>query len=278
MKVLVLGSTGMLGLGVCKSLSRHGIDVDATFQKNKSNLIDKVEFSNAVAYDACNSLNSDLQLPVSIADYDCVINCIGVINRKAHLNKENTIFLNSIFPHRASRLCKEKGIPFIHITTDCVFDGKEGGYDEFSPHTACDIYGKTKSLGEPLDCMVLRTSIIGEEIHTYSSLVEWVKAQKENAIQGYTNHFWNGITTIQYGDLIHEILKNGLYQENLFHVFSPASLSKFNLVKMIIEKFKLNSKVIEHEAEIPINRILQSKKDLNSKLSIPSLKEQIERL
>ena len=50
------------------------------------------------------------------------------------------------------------------------------------------------------------------------------------------------------------------------------------MVVISIEKFKLNSKVIEHEAEIPINRILQSKKDLNSKLSIPSLKEQIERL
>jgi len=278
MKVLVLGSTGMLGLGVSKSLTSNGIEVVGTFQKDKSNLVSKVELSEAIIYDASKSLNSDLRLPVSIADYDCVINCIGVINRKAYLNIENTIFLNSIFPHRASRICKEQGVPFIHITTDCVFDGQEGMYDEFASHTACDIYGKTKSLGEPSDCMVLRTSIIGEEIHTYSSLVEWVKTQKEKTIQGYTNHFWNGVTTLQYGDLIYQILKNGLYQQDLFHIFSPTSLSKFNLVKMIVEKFQLDSEVIEHKAEIGIDRTLQSKKDLISKLSIPSLAEQIERL
>tara|TARA_R100000315_G_scaffold60423_1_gene37140 strand:- start:554 stop:1390 length:837 start_codon:yes stop_codon:yes gene_type:complete len=278
MRALVLGSTGMLGLGVCKSLREHGAEVDGTFQKDKFNLVQKVDLNEAITYDATKSLNSDLRLPVNVADYDFVVNCIGVINRKADLNQENTILLNSIFPRRASRLCKSLGVPFIHITTDCVYDGKQGMYNEDSMHTALDIYGRTKSLGEPSDCMVLRTSIIGEEIHTYSSLIEWVKAQEGTTVQGYTNHFWNGITTINYGDLIYKIIKDNLYKEELFHIFSPEPVSKFTLVKMIADKFRLNLNIVEHEAEVAINRTLDSKKDLVGRLNIASLEKQIQQL
>jgi len=283
MRALVLGSTGMLGLGVCKSLSNQGIKVDGTFQKDKSNLVDKVGLNKAIVYDAYDSLYSDLRLPVKVADYDFVVNCIGIINRKADSNKEGTILLNSIFPRRASRLCKVQGVPFIHITTDCVYDGKHGMYNEDSPHSALDIYGRTKSLGEPSDCMVLRTSIIGEEIHTYSSLIEWVKAQAGpdrdfSTIQGYVNHFWNGITTTEYGDLIYKIIKNNLYQEELFHIFSPQSVSKFTLVKMIADQFKLNLNIVEYEAETSIDRTLDSKKDLVHKLNINPLERQVQQL
>jgi len=126
--------------------------------------------------------------------------------------------------------------------------------------------------------MVLRTSIIGEEIHTYSSLLEWVKSKSGQTIQGYTNHFWNGITTLQYGDIVYEILVNKFYEEKLFHIFSPHEVSKFTLVKMIADKFRIDAKIEPYEAPISINRTLKSQKDLVAKLTIPSLSEQINRL
>lgn len=272
MKILILGSTGMLGLGVVKSLQECGAEVHGTFQQEKKTLCEDLKLDKSIYFNARDPFELDL------IGYDCVVNCIGIINTKAEENKENTIFINSVFPHKVSRVCKARQIPFIHITTDCVFNGKTGWYDEESCHTALDIYGRSKSLGEPSDCMVLRTSIIGEEIHTYSSLLEWVKSKSGQTIQGYTNHFWNGITTLQYGDIVYEILVNKFYEEKLFHIFSPHEVSKFTLVKMIADKFKMNVKIEPHEAPAGINRTLKSKKDLVSKLTIPSLSEQINRL
>ena len=71
----------------------------------------------------------------------------------------------------------------IHITTDCVFTGLTGFYTETSTHDSLDIYGKTKSLGEPEKATVIRTSIIGEELYNKKSLLEWVKTNKNNRIE-----------------------------------------------------------------------------------------------
>ena len=278
MRVLVLGSSGMLGIGVCQSLRSYEVEVHGTIQEIKKSLLGVLDLDHIVYYNALDATDSDLNLPVNLIDYDCVINCIGIINRKADQNKENTISINSVFPHRVSRMCEAKNVPFIHISTDCVFNGDSGGYTESCIHTALDIYGRTKSLGEPSNCMVLRTSIIGEEIHTFSSLIEWVKEQKGKTIHGYTNHKWNGITTIQYGSIVHKILREGFYQKGLYHIFSPAAVSKYSLVNMIAKKFKIDLEVIQYETETSIDRTLCSNKPLVSLLDIPPIERQLEKL
>jgi len=64
------------------------------------------------------------------------------------------------------------GFGFIHITTDCVFSGKnDKPYNELHYHDPEDFYGKSKSLGEPISCTTIRTSIIGEEMGDGRSLL-----------------------------------------------------------------------------------------------------------
>jgi dTDP-4-dehydrorhamnose reductase len=156
-----------------------------------------------------------------------------------------------------------------------VFSGKDGDYVEDSPHDCLDFYGKSKSLGEPNNCMTIRTSIIGPEIHKNASLVEWVRSQEGNDIKGFTNHYWNGITTKQYASTCSQIIDNDLYELGLFHVFSN-KLNKYELVKLIIEKYGLNIKIDPFETDCPCDRTMSTVKDLMSKLDIPSLDKQIE--
>jgi hypothetical protein len=94
---------------------------------------------------------------------------------------------------------------------NCVFNGAEGGYVESSPHTAMDIYGRSKSLGESESATIIRTSIIGEELSNKLSLVEWVKSQAGKSVNGYLNHFWNGITCLQFAKICDYMLKNDLF-------------------------------------------------------------------
>ena len=100
----------------------------------------------------------------------------------------------------------------IQIATDCVYSGKTGGYNEDSLHDALDAYGKTKSLGEVRSSTFLniRSSIIGPEINHKVLLLEWFLKQPKGAVlNGFSNHLWNGVTTLQFAELCLTIIKKG---------------------------------------------------------------------
>jgi len=270
MRIIVLGSTGMLGSSVGNEMIKtFGEDNVYLSYRNESVSYGKNKFP----FDPL--VDSLYDIPFSSSGEDFLISCIGKIKPAIGKNYIDAIEINSIFPRKLANFVENHQFgKIIHITSDCCFDGKTGNYDEKSEHNALDFYGKSKSLGEPENCMVIRTSIIGEEIHNNASLVSWVKSQKDKTINGFTNHFWNGITTKQYAKVCEKIIKDGLYENGLFHVFSNI-ISKYELVGMINERFNLGITITPVEAPEKIDRTMSTIKCLNSKLDIPTLENQI---
>jgi dTDP-4-dehydrorhamnose reductase len=271
MNIAILGSTGMLGSTVSGVLCN---------EYGNKNVALGVRNINKARNEHKNILFDALFNPIELPEkYDYVINCIGIIIPYVKdLGVLTTLQINSIFPHKLAGYCKEVGSKLINITTDCVFSGRKGNYIETDEHDATDIYGKSKSLGESENCMNLRTSIIGEEQYNKVSLIEWIKSQKGKEVKGFTNHFWNGVTTKQYTKILIQIIENDLYENGIFHVFSPQRVSKKELVEMISRKFDLGIKVNPFETEVAIDRTLSTIKSLNSKLFIPNLQQQIEEM
>lgn len=269
-KVLILGSTGMLGNAVYKHFSKlDTFEVYTTYRDSKFKTNDdKNVYFNVLDY------NNDFE---TLPKCDYYINCIGTIKPFMKTNTIDSIYTNSIFPHKLANFCESKDIKVIHITTDCVFSGKDGNYDENSVHDCLDDYGKSKSLGEPNNCMVLRTSIIGEEIHKNASLIEWAKSMKDKTVNGFTNHLWNGVTTSHYAELCEKIMLNNLYEKSLFHIHSNV-VDKYELLNMINKRFKLNLTINKAETDMSVNRSLSTVKSLNDKLNVKSLQKQIEEL
>ena len=267
MKVLILGSTGMLGNAVAKEFSSDDFfDVAKTRRTNE----DTQDYSfDATKHDLTKQCGTD---------YDYVINCIGVIKPFINDNLYHSAYINGAFPHKLAAWAEENNIKMIHITTDCVYSGRDGQYTEDSTHDEVDFYGRSKSLGEPPNCMVLRTSIIGEEIHKDASLIAWVKSQKDGSVNGFTNHWWNGVTTNQYAKICMQIIKEERHKEGLFHVFSPTKVNKSVLVNYISNRFDLNIAINPMDADVAIDRTLSTNEDLNAKLNIPEISEQIKRL
>jgi len=271
MKVVILGSTGMLG-NMLKDYFIHDADdrIDSVFMsvRNENRLRHIDEF----VYDP-------LRFGVDkLPEADVFINAIGIIKPAMSRNIADSIFINSIFPRKLSAECKLRKVKLIHITTDCVFSGKDGNYNENSLHDALDDYGKSKSLGEPTDCMVIRTSIIGPETNNFYSLVEWVRQQGGKEINGFTNHLWNGITTLQYAKICDKIISDDLYEEGLFHVHSPHPVTKLELVSMINDHYKVGATIKATEAPVVIDRTLSTVKPLCVKLNIPEISKQIDEL
>ena len=273
-KILILGGTGMLGNTVVKHfINNKDYDVYFTYRNEKA-AFDNFDKNKAIKFDSLiddiNNLNKD---------FNYVINCIGIIKPFMFNNMRDSIFINSVFPWNAANWCRENNIKFIHITTDCVFDGLKGKYNELDTHNALDEYGKSKSLGEPNGkCMILRTSIIGEEIHKNASLISWAKSQKGKEVNGFLNHFWNGVTTKQYALICEKIIENNLYEEDLFHIHSKDIVSKYQMLEYFNEKYNLNLKIKPYITNPICDRSLSSIKKLCSKLNIPTVKEQINNL
>ena len=132
-----------------------------------------------------------------VGDVDRVINAVGVTIPFALRDPAMTFFVNGALPHILAERFGEK---LIHITTDCVYNGKDSfPYDENSRKSPTDLYGLSKSMGEPASCLTIRTSIIGRELDGYTGLLEWFLQQRGRTITGFAEHYWNGITTQQFG-------------------------------------------------------------------------------
>ena len=266
-KVLILGSTGMMGNAVGKYFLKQ-----KDYQTVLSYRNDKIAYGeNRFWFDVMESKTTDLP------KVDYIINCIGVIKPFIEEDRHKSIFVNSLFPYQLASYCESENTRLIQITTDCVFSGLKGSYTENSLHDCADFYGKTKSLGEPSNCMVLRTSIIGEEIHQNASLVEWAKQMKGKNVNGFINHYWNGMTTKQYAKICDQIIRKELYAEGSYHIYSNP-VNKFQLLQLISEKFKLNLNITKHRTENDCNRILGSERDLINNLNVDSIEQQIQDL
>jgi dTDP-4-dehydrorhamnose reductase len=259
MKIFVLGSTGMTGSYV-----------SSYFEKRRY----KVIRATRDDIDAENITNTELsiwfKLHGDISISDLVINCIGLITQKmTDKDAVKAIKINSVFPYLLSSICSEKYAELIHISSDCVFSGVRGGYKESDTPDPSDLYGQTKVAGEPQNCSVIRTSLIGEAVFK-GSLLEWVRSNKE--IRGYTNHFWNGITCLQLAKCIEEIMVNNLFWDGVRHYFSE-SVTKAQLVRYIVEVYNTGSHVENFNAEKSINRTLSS--DYNLFKEPPTILRQI---
>ena len=272
MKVLILGGDGMLGHMAVKYFKYRGHSVLSTTRDSR--LSQGVINFNLAKRDFSLSKIISEKFPMGWRP-DVIINCIGIIKPHSEVNIENTIFINSMFPHILARQAEELKIKLIHITTDCVYSGFSGFYDENSKFDPLDVYGKTKSLGEPKNCFVLRTSIIGPEKRGKLSLLEWFLQQDNKEINGFDNHFWNGLTTLQCSKVIEQIIEEDLYENGTKHIFST-TVSKFDMLSQFNEVYKTNAKINKVLPENKLDRTLSTVNTIFlNKLNISNFEEMI---
>jgi len=177
---------------------------------------------------------------------DFVINCIGVLIKGSNNNPANAIYINAYFPHLLSSLVKKHATngKLIHISTDCVFSGKKGFYTPNEEKDALDVYGMTKNLGELNNNqdLTIRTSIIGPELKKQGEgLFHWLFSNSDSNIKGYTKSIWGGITTLELAKNIRCLIENP--EVGLIQITNGKAISKFDLLKLIKDIFKLHTQI-----------------------------------
>jgi dTDP-4-dehydrorhamnose reductase len=242
--ILIFGANGMLGSYLCSFLKNYFTIIPIT---RKDFDLDNASSTEVYELFKINKLNKN----------DIIINCAGAIPQKIS-NKRKFYSINSIFPIILSNVCQKNECKLIHITTDCVFSGSKGNYDEYDIHDETNDYGLSKSLGELINATIIRTSIIGHEINHKSSLLEWVISNENKKINGFKNHYWNGVTCLELSKIIYRIILANNFWKGVRHIFSPNSLSKYELLKFINEIYKLKIDIIPLETSVSINRTLST--------------------
>lgn len=257
--LLVIGANGMLGYAVSEYYTRKGYNVTR---------LSRAEFD--IAKDPIEKLE-----PL-MTGKQMVINCAGVIKPMIAMTPiEDVLKVNTIFPRNLAKMAGRLGVHCYHVTTDCAYSGKRGEYSEADMFDAEDVYGMSKNGGDNTDCMTLRTSIIGEEKGQSRSLLEWARSNAGKPVNGFTNHRWNGVTTLYLAEVIETIELRGLYEKGIFHVHSPNTVNKFELLTQIDQAYRLNLQINAVEAKDRIDRNLASVRPLTGTVSTKTILQQL---
>ena len=261
MKVLVLGSSGLIGSTTLRVLSeRSDWQVYGSIRSDSIRpFLPKISEDKLISNLDVDNFSSIIQA-VSEIRPDVVINCIGATKHKKEGNSPlNAIELNALLPHRIAQVCALAGARFIHISTDCVFSGRDGFYSESAFADADDVYGRSKALGEVIyGCaLTLRTSTIGHELQSSYGLFNWFLSQKSSC-KGFNRAIFSGLPTVVFAQVIRDIVLKNTQLSGLYHV-AAQPINKYDLLKMVAKVYKKEIN-IEADDSLIINRSLDAGK------------------
>ncbi|RID84735.1 NAD-dependent epimerase/dehydratase family protein [Peribacillus asahii] len=265
MKILVLGATGMAGHIISIYLKENGHDVTAFSRR-------RFEYCNNIIGDITNF--AFVKSIVLEGNYDAVINAIGILNNDAEENKSLSILLNSYLPHYLSDITKDSKTRIIHMSTDCVFSGKTGGYTEISFKDGATFYDRSKALGELENNkdLTFRNSIIGPDMNEEGiGLFNWFMKQ-EGQIDGYSKAMWTGVTTLTLAKAMEKALKENL--TGLYNLVNNRCISKLDLLKLFNKHMRDETiSIISSDAVIVDKSLINNRNDF--KFIVPSYEQMV---
>jgi dTDP-4-dehydrorhamnose reductase len=260
-KVLVIGASGMLGNAVFRYLSaRSDLDVVGSLRSASALRYLPTDLHTNLRTDI-DALNSDDLVSLFAAEQpEIVINSVGLVKQLAAADDPlSALPINAILPHRLARLAATTKSRLIHISTDCVFDGEAGNYDEDDFANARDLYGRSKLLGE-VDyphAITLRTSIIGHELSSSHGLVDWFLSQS-GSVRGFAKAVFSGLPTVELARVIADFVIPNPQLHGLYHV-SASAINKMDLLTLLGQIYGRATEIVPDE-KLVIDRSLNSRR------------------
>ena len=261
-RILIVGADGMIGFGLYTYFSQlTDRDVYASIRSKRDLACFGENWRGQVLVSGSIDDDDKLDTIMANAEPDLVINCAGA-TMHADQGESPLVALpaNSLLPHRLHAASRRVGARFLHLSTDCVFDGARGGYSESEAANAKTVYGLSKALGEVTaaeDAVTIRTSPIGYEISSQRGLLAWFLAQS-GPIKGFTNAFFTGLTNLHLARTIDRYFVDDPAIHGLFHVTGP-KISKFDLLVKCAEHFA-NPIDIAPDGQLVLDRSLDGEK------------------
>ena len=241
MRLLVAGGSGMLGRHVVRIAEEHGYEVIYPDHGPER------PYPSASAWDIENL--SDARHWVTTVVPDVVINCSGFLPPQAALDPNEALTINALGPGYLANVCRVEDVRYVHISTDCVFNGERDLLRPYEPGDAPDArdpYGATKAMGEKLvawagsaggDTTIIRTSFIGPQ----HGLWRWYVDNDSSVVPAFTNVPWSGSTVDIIAEAIVDIATSP--HEGVMHVGTADPMRKSEVLSALREVLPFSPKL-----------------------------------
>jgi len=250
LKFLVTGSAGLIGRQVVKDLSETH-EVFSCYNKSKP------EFGIPTKMDLLN--HEMISNVLSEKNPDIVIH-LGAMTAVdlCDIQQDNALKINSQATEILAKECSKINSFMVYVSTDYVFDGNSGLYEENDATNPLGFYGKSKLLGEKSvqnfssDWCIARTSTPFGLHPTKKSFPIWVieNLQKQKQIDVLTDQFTSPTYVPSLSRMLIEISERHL--TGIIHVAGASKISRYEMASLVSDKLGLDGKLLR---EISINDI-----------------------
>lgn len=249
MRFLVLGATGMAGHMVSLYLSERGHEVWG-FSRRPVPFLERSLTGDALDVPS-------MEKALAQSHPDVVVNCVGLLNSACDVRPDQAVYLNSYLPHWLERRTSGAQTRVFHLSTDCVFAGNTGPYDECSAPDGQTLYDRSKALGEIRNAkdLTLRQSIVGPDIDPRGiGLLNWFMGQ-DGRVRGWTGAIWTGLTTLELAKAVEACALDG--STGLVNMVPEGpGVSKAELLRLFSEHLRDGSVVVEEDSSVSLDKTL----------------------
>jgi len=250
LKFLVTGSAGLIGRQVVKDLSETH-EVFSCYNKSKP------EHGNIIKMDL---LNHEMISNVMSEKKPDVVIHLGAMTAVdlCDTQQDNALKINSQATEILAKECSKINSFMVYVSTDYVFDGNTGMYEENDTTNPLGFYGKSKLLGEKSiqnfssNWCIARTSTPFGLHPTKKSFPIWVieNLQKQKQIDVLTDQFTSPTYVPSLSRMLIEISERHL--TGIIHVAGASKISRYEMASLVSDKLGLDGKLLR---EISINDI-----------------------
>lgn len=259
--VLVTGSNGLLGQKITeKIINEGGVKLIATAKG-----ANRYPVAAGYVYAPMDILNpKEVREVVALYKPDAIIHTAAMTNvDTCETEKELAYQLNVESVQTLIGICEEFDIQLVHLSTDFIFDGANGPYDEEAKPNPLSYYGQTKLEAEELlkksniKWAILRTIIVYGIVSdmSRSNIVLWAKGalEKGNPLN-IVNDQWRMPTLAE--DLATCCLLAVEYDaQGVFNVSGKDMMSISELVARVADFWGLDKSLINEISAVTLNQV-----------------------
>jgi len=256
-KILIVGG-GFLGQNISKIISNIGLTPIVTHVSNRENNLDIRNIYMIEKF-------------IETINPHTIINCAASTNiDEIELNPKTAFDINSNGASNLATITNKKNIKFLHISTDGIFSGIEGNYDEKDKPNPVNEYAKSKKLAETLiqeqnnEAIIIRTNFYGYNKHD-KFLFNWIlnNLKQNKQFTAFSDVIFNPLEISNLAEMIVEIIHTNF--QGIIHMTGNEILSKYQFAQKIALTLNYDSNLIISGSVQDSNLI--AKRPLNTTLS-----------
>lgn len=245
MRILIPGASGLLGINLALEAYQQNHTVIGTYC---SNILQNTPF-DAIYCDLTQS--GEIEHLLESTKPDLVINCAALAKLDlCETQPELASKLNVALPAQLADKTRNKGVKYIHISTDAVFDGQKECYSEADSPNPINVYAQTKFAGElevaskHPEALIARVNIFGWSVMGKRSLAEWFFTNLLNnkPIKGFSDVYFCPLFVNDLAKILLSMADNNLH--GLYHVVGGNCLTKYEFGIAIARQFNFNESLI----------------------------------